>query len=843
MFHFSHAQLSAITYQMRDVAVGGRYDAQQDSDGPSDPAADWRANAMIEAAKELIRRARAPDPDLRLAIGATGDDDDYSSGETDTGTLDQRAGALVRRARRLLVEGAGVEALRATQADVVSLLTRRGEDLDEAMREQLKRYISRLADAEQSIDADATQPPAALRPEAGTDETEEEAAETEAGEASDFDDDDDAPMLDEDEDEDESSTDEVDAIDRLVGRAVTLYNRRPQRWFLAVWRDKPLAQATWLPEADFDTQTRQTLLTAFKQQTGGETDPQMVGFVRGVVATRMVGRGRARRTEYKVRWLITEPGVPEKLQTEWLRRSAVVNQATALGARDQGPEDEPDSSDDSLDDSDSSDEMDDPEAPPDAPGGGYDGDDALRALVWDAGAVRAKVSIRGAIATLDGPEPPFLFDALSEWCTWRLYLLQCLAPRAANVSENDMEQLGRDLYEIQRERLDAQLPDGVGQDEHEEAQRALLLQKVRRGWRRRRRTRERDTDVLRGQLLALKAIRARRAAGAADESEPSQLPQETAPPASQLGDGPRADVNADAQRILDAERGGQTRWWVEFADPPARQHTQGNLLVGEKSSGGSRDKKARLFLSWIRDLHTQREAESRRANGRYTRQWVDGDFGSPYSTFWPAGALATPTACSLEHIIPSEWLRNGEVVRESGYSRQDITITTLVNQTENSARNDKPLSIFGHRDDANNTRLYTPPESNRAKRTRLAVATCHGVLTYVLLQQESKASGSKRFAGNFGCPEYARRLSGLRRYALADSSSISRRIALLTSHYNKWMNPLVLRPGLMRVQRYADLLEMRLRGGRNTDDPQRLECGLALLVDSVLSARLGDAPV
>ena len=47
--------------------------------------------------------------------------------------------------------------------------------------------------------------------------------------------------------------------------------------------------------------------------------------------------------------------------------------------------------------------------------------------------------------------------------------------------------------------------------------------------------------------------------------------------------------------------------------------------------------------------------------------------------------------------------------------------------------------------------------------------------------QESKASGSKRFAVNFGCPEYARRLTGLRRYALADSSAIARRIALITS--------------------------------------------------------------
>ena len=52
-----------------------------------------------------------------------------------------------------------------------------------------------------------------------------------------------------------------------------------------------------------------------------------------------------------------------------------------------------------------------------------------------------------------------------------------------------------------------------------------------------------------------------------------------------------------------------------------------------------------------------------------------------------------------------------------------------------------------------------------------------------------------------------------------------------------------MRPGLLRVQRYADLLEMRLRGGRNADDPQRLDCGIALLIDDVLGKGLGDAPV
>ena len=41
----------------------------------------------------------------------------------------------------------------------------------------------------------------------------------------------------------------MDVIDRLIGRAVSLENRQPQRWFLAVWRGDTTVNATWLPEA------------------------------------------------------------------------------------------------------------------------------------------------------------------------------------------------------------------------------------------------------------------------------------------------------------------------------------------------------------------------------------------------------------------------------------------------------------------------------------------------------------------------------------------------------------------------------------------------------------------
>ena len=51
----------------------------------------------------------------------------------------------------------------------------------------------------------------------------------------------------------------------------------------------------------------------------------------------------------------------------------------------------------------------------------------------------------------------------------------------------DKQQLARDLYEIDRERLDSLIEEGVEAEEHEEQQRALLLQKAERLWRRRRR--------------------------------------------------------------------------------------------------------------------------------------------------------------------------------------------------------------------------------------------------------------------------------------------------------------------------------------------------------------------
>ena len=830
------------------------HDSDDSSGGATtlSPTAEERAAGMIATAKDLLRRAEAPDPDLRE-------------------TLALRMASLV--------------------ADVYALLQRRGDDLEAGARRRLRRYVRRLEAAQQELtgDFEMTQmPDDVLGGEGSGVESVDSDDSGEAG-ASGFGNEDameeslidaagegEAELVEEDDlvveeddlvDKDgEDGEDDADELDRLVGRAVTLVRGRQQRWFLAVWRDRPVKEAEWLPEADFDTPRRLAMLNEYKRLTGRADDPNADpdgrGWVREVVKHEKRGRGRNRRTVYRVRWFTSEDGVPNTigLRDEWVFREQLLAPETTLGPLDQG-DDRPERDDESDSDAASSDD-DDAGPGGDGPGGGGG------PLAWDSASGRPKVTVSGAIGSLPAEEP-WLLLSLYEWCVWRLYLLQCRAPRQASVSAEDTRQLADDLYEIDRERLDAQLPDGTSQDDHEREQKQLLLQQVQRRWRRRRRQRERDTRLLRGQFLGLKLVRMAREAEAAGRPPPN-LPasaadlsvQETQDPSgSQVDEAARRQlglldseenvgVRRDALRIARAQRDG-SRWWPEFAHPPARVHSQGNLLSGSKDPGGNRNARQLRYLAWLRDFHTEKEAEYRlpaqagsASQPRYRSEWLDGDFGSPYSTFWPRGKLATSASVNLEHIVASEWLRTTEsVLKEAGLPRQDITVCTLANASENSARGEKPLSCFGTDADLTNSKLYHPDETrSQAKRTRLAKATCHGVLGIPFVQQDTKSLGSKAIAGHFGVPEYARRLAGLRRDATAQSSGIARRIALINSHYHRWHDPLVLRPSLLRQPRYAWMLEMRLRGGHDKDDAATLECGLALLVDHVLRSSVVDAP-
>ena len=72
---------------------------------------------------------------------------------------------------------------------------------------------------------------------------------------------------------------------------------------------------------------------------------------------------------------------------------------------------------------------------------------APSAMVWDAGSQRARLSLAKAIANVPG-RADYLLPALREWCTWRLYALQCRAPTGASVTDADIDQLVDDLFDM-----------------------------------------------------------------------------------------------------------------------------------------------------------------------------------------------------------------------------------------------------------------------------------------------------------------------------------------------------------------------------------------------------------
>ena len=173
-----------------------------------------------------------------------------------------------------------------------------------------------------------------------------------------------------DEEEELADGDEADPIEALVGRASTLFRRRRRNWVLVQWQGVPLERATWVQEREMDTPRRRALLAALKAATGGDEDPQGKGWVREVVDRQARGVGRARRLEYRVRWLVDE-GVPDARALEWVRRDqlvvqSVLDEAEAALGRDGGGAGDGGGGDEDNDGSgsdDGSDDDDDPQPP------------------------------------------------------------------------------------------------------------------------------------------------------------------------------------------------------------------------------------------------------------------------------------------------------------------------------------------------------------------------------------------------------------------------------------------------------------------------------------------------
>lgn len=173
-----------------------------------------------------------------------------------------------------------------------------------------------------------------------------------------------------------------------------------------MWRDRPVKEAEWLPEADFDTPRRLAMLNEYKRLTGRADDPNADpdgrGWVREVVKHEKRGRGRNRRTVYRVRWFTSEDGVPNTigLRDEWVFREQLLAPETTLGPLDQG-DDRLERDDESDSDAASSDDDDDA-----GPGGGGPGGGG-GPLAWDSASGRPKVTVSGAIGSADrGRRPP-----------------------------------------------------------------------------------------------------------------------------------------------------------------------------------------------------------------------------------------------------------------------------------------------------------------------------------------------------------------------------------------------------------------------------------------------------
>lgn len=396
------------------------------------------------------------------------------------------------------------------------------------------------------------------------------------------------------------------------------------------------------------------------------------------------------RVVYVIRWYISSKSVDESVGEDLVYRRNLANPEDALGNKDKGKEREEEYDSDVSGDEDEHFLKHPPEEFP----------KPVSALVWDPREGRSKVGVANSFAYIE-KEMSWIELALNEWCVWRLYLLQCLAPRESSVTDNDMKQLGNDLYEIDKENI---LDEMYEEDDETFKNDKVdeIKRKVQREWSLRRQMREVDTRILRGQILALRAIKD-------SATNMSQIPA-IASPESQIDQqamsalnyvvGDNEDAIEIAKKILEIrERDGP--WWQQFAHPPARMHTQTHLLSGSREVGGNRNAKQRRYLEWIRRTNSEKEVALRGGPQKHQDEWLKNDWGSPYSTDWPR--RATFSNVNLEHIVCSEWLHMSETrVFEAGLPRQDATICTLCLAKENSSRKDKPLSVFGSETDKSN---------------------------------------------------------------------------------------------------------------------------------------------
>ena len=492
---------------------------------------------------------------------------------------------------------------------------------------------------------------------------------------------------------------------RMVGRATdVLVDGSHRHSFLLL---QPPRSYSWLTEAGMSAYPALlAILDAYPGEKGD--DPSGDGFVVAVVRA----RGSTGRRQYRVRWTV-EPQVPVKYAEAhddgWLLRRQLVNPALA-DAFDRRQRDEDASGDEDGDDGDG--------------GGGDSGAGGAEAESQDAGAGgpsalkwspaqgRPLLSLRRAVAQHGGAH----LGALWEYTASRLFALRCRAPptpgRPVAPTENELVQVGKDLYEVDRKALDA-----VFRREREQEARERLLAAD-----------EDDADDEEGdEEEALAAWRAEREVELRADAEArwNAVRVEDAPYMAKL------EAQLEAIEALEAAGGDAA------AVPPATAALLSDAATSivakwaaDRNEAAASISQPRLRLPRIRDVLSQ-PSRSAVADGwlKLLRN-VHSDtlpakrLASAYGPSWPQ--RPGPTATPPDHVVATRSLRMGAgLVIEHGDPAQNPTNLALCTLSQNSAKSDSVLGLFsapGEVQGAAGQDVYSPGGVSDAKKAMLAKA-------------------------------------------------------------------------------------------------------------------------
>jgi len=639
---------------------------------------------------------------------------------------------------------------------------------------------------------------------------------------------------------------------RIVGRATDVLVDGSRRHSFLLFQ--PPRSYSWLTEEGMRAEPALlAILNAYPGPKGD--DPSGNGFV--VVVVR--ARGPTGRRQYRVRWTV-EPQVPVKYAEAhddgWLLRRQLVNPALA-DAFDRRQRDEDASGDEDGDDGDG--------------GGGDSGAGGAEAESQDAGAGgpsalkwspaqgRPLLSMRRAVAQHGGAH----LGALWEYTASRLFALRCRVPpapgRPGAPTEDELVQVGKDLYEVDKKALDA-----VFRREREQEARERLLAAD-----------EDDADDEEGdEEEALAAWRAEREAELRADAEArwNAVRVEDAPYMAKL------EAQLEAIEALEAAGGDAA------AVPPATAALLSDAAASivaewaaDRNEAAASISQPRLRLPRIRDVLSQ-PSRSAVADGwlKLLRN-VHSDtlpaerLASAYGPSWPQ--RPGPTATPPDHVVATRSLRMGAgLVIEHGDPAQNPTNLALCTLSQNSAKSDSVLGLFsapGEVQGAAGQDVYSPGGVSDAKKAMLAKAVAMVFALYwgalaqprvgpvarwcvwcvarsdAVFRAFRPAAGVSNKKRSAGIGAYYARGTGIEVYARAwengpfkalvrrPASSFERRNALLTAAVPQWstFNALALDSGLLDEQ-LDRLLAARFKG---TDE-------LSQLVDATLQAGVVAAP-